>query len=155
MITAWGRLAAAVRTAVRAGSYWKALGQADRSAYTRAWWTLLDCRVRLALPCLGSPVHVPPQDPGRSSQSKDEARTARLLAIFHLAGRTHLFNPTCLPRSLALRRFLSRHGIASELRLGLRRSRDGFEGHAWIERLGVPLDDPKRVGSYVPLEWTR
>lgn len=80
---------------------------------------------------------------------------ARLLAVFRLAGRAHVFNPTCLDRSLALQRFLAQHGVASDLRLGMRRGAHGFEGHAWVERQGAPFDDPKRLQSYVPLEWTR
>ena len=86
--------------------------------------------------------------------SDGEAGTARLLVIFRLAARTHVFNPACLPRSLALQRFLAQHGVASDLRLGMRRGPQGFEGHAWVEHLGVPFDDPKRVRSYVALEWT-
>lgn len=53
-----------------------------------------------------------------------------LLRAFRLAaGR---LGGTCLVRALALQYFLSRHGHASELRIGVARSEKGFEAHAWL-----------------------
>jgi len=159
MNTAWGRRGARLGAAARSASAWWRLGPAGRSLYFRAWWTLLAFRLRLGS---GFPPRVVrplaagrvPQLPG-DSQLGEAVEVEPLLAAFRPAGRTHLFNPTCLPRSLALQRFLAHHGVASELRLGMRRGARGLEGHAWVEAQGVPFDDTKRLQSYVTLEWTR
>ncbi len=55
---------------------------------------------------------------------------------------------TCLPRSLALQRMLARRGIASELRIGVRKESNGAGGiaaHAWVEVDGVPLGEPQAI----------
>lgn len=59
------------------------------------------------------------------------------------------FAPTCLRRSLALRRTLQRQGIEAPLTIGVRRGHAGIEAHAWVEVDGVPVnDDPDAVSSY-------
>jgi hypothetical protein len=49
---------------------------------------------------------------------------------------------TCLAAALTLRSLLAAQGIASEVRLGVRRLGGRVEAHAWLERDGVALFDP-------------
>lgn len=58
-----------------------------------------------------------------------------------------LHAPTCLHRSLTLWWLLGRQGIASELRIGVRKEQGRFEAHAWVEREGVALNGELDVGS--------
>jgi hypothetical protein len=58
-----------------------------------------------------------------------------------------LFHPTCLHRSLTLWWLLRRQGVASELRIGVRKEQGRFEAHAWVERAGVALNDRADIGQ--------
>jgi Transglutaminase-like superfamily len=58
------------------------------------------------------------------------------------AGRYSLLKGTCLERSLALWWLLARKGIATQLRIGARKSGEKFEAHAWVERDGVAIGEP-------------
>ena len=65
---------------------------------------------------------------------------AREIARMVAAAAVHgVFRPTCLPRSLVLQWMLGRHGIASDLRFGIRKERDRFEAHCWVEHGGKAL----------------
>jgi Transglutaminase-like superfamily len=66
--------------------------------------------------------------------------TARMV---HAAGRYGLQRPTCLQESLALWCILGRQGVPCDLRVGVRKHAEKFEAHAWVERLGVPLNEPE------------
>lgn len=56
--------------------------------------------------------------------------------------------PTCLVRALAARRLLARHGVASELCLGVARPAFGrFEAHAWLECGGVTILGGEGAGA--------
>jgi Transglutaminase-like superfamily len=67
--------------------------------------------------------------------------TARMVnaAVRHARGAS-----TCLEKSLALWWLLRRQGIASELRIGARKTGGKFEAHAWVEREGVALSEPQQ-----------
>ena len=56
--------------------------------------------------------------------------------------------PTCLEESLALWWMLSRQGIASELRIGVRKHDEKFEAHAWVERKGVAVNEPESLHEH-------
>jgi hypothetical protein len=56
-----------------------------------------------------------------------------------LAVRRGPFRAKCLPAALTLQTLLARAGIASELRLGVRKRGTRLEAHAWIEHRGVAL----------------
>ena len=74
--------------------------------------------------------------------------------MFRLAARRHIASFSCLPRALALRRFLHAHQVDAALRLGVRHTAAGIEGHAWVEIGGAPVhDESDFVGSFVPLRW--
>ena len=52
-------------------------------------------------------------------------------------------HPTCLQESLVLWWLLGRQGVASELRVGVRKHESKFEAHAWVECDGVALNEPQ------------
>jgi hypothetical protein len=62
------------------------------------------------------------------------------------AARFGVFRPTCLVRSIALRRLLERAGVASVmLRVGVRWREGSFDAHAWIEVAGRPIGRDGRI----------
>lgn len=81
-----------------------------------------------------------PNDPTDVSAFGSANLTARMVraATRHTLGRT-----TCLEESLALWWLLGRQGIGSDLRVGVRKEREKFEAHAWVERDGTALNEPE------------
>jgi Transglutaminase-like superfamily len=71
--------------------------------------------------------------------SKDAAVTAHMV---NAADRHGLVHPSCLAKSLTLWWLLSREGITSHLRIGIRKGKEEFEAHAWVEREGTALNEP-------------
>ena len=69
-------------------------------------------------------------------------------AVHHGVGR-----PSCLEESLVLWWLLGRRGIASQLRIGIRKEDAKFEAHAWVELEGAALNEPEaRHHHYTPFE---
>jgi Transglutaminase-like superfamily len=66
----------------------------------------------------------------RSETEEDVMVTARMVRA---AARHGIGRPTCLEESLALWWLLGRRGIAAELRIGVRKTGEKFEAHAWVE----------------------
>jgi hypothetical protein len=54
---------------------------------------------------------------------------------------------SCLRRSLVLWFLLRREGVESQLRIGVKREKDQFSAHAWVEWDGVVLNDQSNVGD--------
>jgi Transglutaminase-like superfamily len=71
--------------------------------------------------------------------SKDVALTAHMV---NAADRHGLVHPSCLAKSLMLWWLLGRQGISSHLRIGIRKEKEKFEAHAWVERDGAALNEP-------------
>jgi hypothetical protein len=74
-----------------------------------------------------------------------DAEIGELAALVELAARHSPWPAGCLTRSLLLARLLRRRGVATDLRVGVRRSPDALEAHAWLERDGVPINDVPEV----------
>jgi hypothetical protein len=72
-----------------------------------------------------------------------QARTALTARMVRAAGYYGIGHPNCLNLSLALWWLLARQGIASDLRVGVRKAGEKFEAHAWVECGGVPLNEPE------------
>ena len=64
--------------------------------------------------------------------------TARMIVA---AQRFSPIHSTCLERSLALWWLLGRQGIASQLRIGVRKDGQKFAAHAWVEREGIAIGE--------------
>jgi hypothetical protein len=60
--------------------------------------------------------------------------------IIRAAEHYSLLPSSCLDRSLMLWYLLQKHGIAADLRIGVRKSDEKFEAHAWVEHDGVALN---------------
>lgn len=62
--------------------------------------------------------------------------------LVNSADRHGLVASSCLAKSLTLWWLLERQGIASHLRIGIRKENEKFEAHAWVERDGTALNEP-------------
>jgi hypothetical protein len=81
----------------------------------------------------------PPPEHDRALVSKDAAATAHMV---NAADRHGLVHPSCLAKSLTLWWLLARQGISSHLRIGIRKEKEKFEAHAWVECDGAALNEP-------------
>ena len=84
--------------------------------------------------------------PGRAPNREAQValQTARMVAV---ASHRAPVAANCLPRSLVLWGLLRSQGVESTLRLGFRREDRAFAAHAWVERLGVPLNDIENIAE--------
>jgi hypothetical protein len=78
-------------------------------------------------------------EPDAPLASKDAALTALMV---NAADRHGLVHPSCLAKSLTLWWLLGRQGIPSHLRIGIRKEKEKFEAHAWVECDGAALNEP-------------
>ena len=69
----------------------------------------------------------------------------RVAWLVERAARNVPWPATCLRRSLVLWALLERAGVATDLRLGFRKTDEVFEAHAWVELNGIPLNDRRDV----------
>jgi hypothetical protein len=84
----------------------------------------------------------------RSFRALRPARIGYLVA----AAATRIPRTTCLPRALATRILLGRHGHAAELRIGVDKDHNGgFEAHAWVEAEGKVVIGGPEVSGYKPI----
>jgi Transglutaminase-like superfamily len=84
------------------------------------------------------PSPLPEQNPDDVSR-----RIALTAHMVNAAGRHGVFHPSCLAKSLTLWWLLGRQGIDARLRIGIRKEKDNFEAHAWVEREGTALNEPE------------
>src|SRR5712671_2642213 len=80
-------------------------------------------------------------EPDAALANKDAAVTAHMV---NAADRHGLVHPSCLAKSLTLWWLLERQGIASHLRIGIRKEVEKFEAQAWVEREGTALNEPEK-----------
>ncbi len=83
----------------------------------------------------------------------DAVRRARRYARWlEKASRYHIVRARCLHRSLTLHRWLRRDGIASDLRIGVRKDGGALKAHAWVEIDGHVVNDGRTaVAQFTPL----
>jgi hypothetical protein len=89
-------------------------------------------------------VHFSLDRDGRSAP-RPEKIAARTAAIVGAVIRVGAFRANCLQRSLALWCLLKGQGIEGDLRVGVQKVAGQLEAHAWVEYLGVILNDQADV----------
>ncbi len=57
------------------------------------------------------------------------------------------YHASCLDRSVFLWFVLRQHGITGDIRIGVTRSDDGIDGHAWVEFDGAVINDSSDVSN--------
>ncbi len=75
--------------------------------------------------------------------NRAQARAALTARMVNSADRHGFFYSSCLAKSLTLWWLLERQGIASHLRVGIRKENEKLQAHAWIERDGAVLNEPE------------
>jgi hypothetical protein len=83
-----------------------------------------------------------------SAQDLEDAQTFASLA--GIAGRRGPVTTTCLRQSLVVRAWLRRRGLDARLKIGVRKTGDAMDAHAWVELDGVALAQPKRDHAPFP-----
>lgn len=90
----------------------------------------------------------------RSERARSQSEEA---SIISLSRRVTRFRPlpgrnNCLERSLLAYRFLSKAGADPRLVVGVKRLRDGVEGHVWVIVDGIPIHDSDlALAQFVPI----
>ncbi|PYQ65839.1 MAG: lasso peptide biosynthesis B2 protein [Acidobacteria bacterium] len=122
---------------------------ADLWAFARAWTVLLAADLGLrAFPFARVDRWLSPA----ISSRREESEVGRLVWATEAAARHHLYSMRCLPKALCLRWLLGRHGVESELRIGVARQDGGLAAHAWVERQGRPVGESLGVEDrFAPL----
>jgi hypothetical protein len=126
------------------------LPSSEKALFLTAWWDLAATRLRVRVGRIDwTEVTV------ESTAAFPSAVPERLVALFDAARDTLPFGVSCLPKSLALRRFLARRGIGTRLRLGARKISRDWSGHVWVEREGRLVGDRlELVRQFVPFRET-
>jgi transglutaminase superfamily protein len=76
-----------------------------------------------------------------SRSTEEAARLVQLSSrMVKAAGRYGIIRPTCLAESLTLWFLLKQRGVTADLRIGVRKTRQKFEAHAWVEYAGTALN---------------
>lgn len=151
---------AAARLAPTPG--WKARLEKAADLTLRDWWTLAQAFLTLLV------VHIGLRTISFETlrrwalavRSTAAAPTREMVYrqawLVDVAANHHPVTMLCLARSLALARLLARRGVATDLKLGVRRGEGQFQAHAWVEWRGQPVNDPgephTRYSSLEPVE---
>jgi hypothetical protein len=86
------------------------------------------------------------------SHAGDVARARRYAGLLQIASRAPFPRARCLHQSLALYLWLRDDGVASVLRIGVRKDGGVLRAHAWVELDGQVVNDlPASVGEFTPL----
>jgi hypothetical protein len=83
---------------------------------------------------------------------RDIRRAQRYARQLERASRCYLPRVRCLHRSLVLHRWLLREGLPSELHIGVNKEGGALAAHAWVELVGVVVNDSAAaVSAFTPL----
>ena len=121
------------------------LSAPDRRLFVEA--ALLQAAVRLALWYM--PVRTLRRTSPPASRKSQPALSKLAWAVN--AATSLIPRSTCLVRALAAQRLLARHGYPSTLHLGVARTPDGLDAHAWLDCQGATVIGAADPGRYTPL----
>jgi hypothetical protein len=116
----------------------------DRLLFVQVWLLLLavDLALRVA-PFRKVRRWIESSGPKKKTAKEEqtEAVVRRTGDFVDRAARHHLYEMTCLRRSLALQWLLSRRGLETRLQFGVRRENGNLQAHAWLEHEGQVIGE--------------
>lgn len=121
------------------------LRRREQVLVAEAWGRLLVAALRLRLAPQRTLALALREVGGRSAAGDGERSAPDLARAVVRAAAHHLLPMTCLPRALALRQMLRARGIASALRIGVRKENATLSAHAWVEVSGRALGEPEAI----------
>jgi hypothetical protein len=137
----WQRKWHTART-LTAGDWWLLI---------RAWWLLLAADLALRWFSFQKVQRLFIAMPAATPSAKF-SKAQRIVRRVDIAARHHLYSMTCLRRALVAQRLLAECGLATELRIGVRKTGPQLEAHAWVEFEGVPIGEMQtRLAPFTPL----
>lgn len=85
-------------------------------------------------------------------QKSDQAAVDKIIWAVMVASRYLPGRVKCLARALTTQVLLEGHGYQAQLRLGVVKSEQGLEAHAWVESQGrIVIGGLKDIGRYTTL----
>jgi hypothetical protein len=91
---------------------------------------------------------------GHLSGNADPAAARRVVWAIDVATRYIPASKNCLNRALTAKVLLARHGLSTDLRIGVRRNPEGeLKAHAWVEAAGgILIGNLPELSHYAPLQ---
>ncbi len=90
-------------------------------------------------------------DPSAFSTELKTQEARQIARLVRAAANYGPYRANCLEQSLVLWCLLKRNGLESEIRFGARKHEDQMQAHAWVECLGVALNEDRGVDQrYAP-----
>ena len=77
----------------------------------------------------------------QKNSTPDPGRADRIAEIVTIAAHLGVYQASCLPRALVLWSLLRRNEIESAIRIGAQKERGQLAAHAWVEYLGIALNE--------------
>lgn len=123
---------------------WRELPASDRRLLLEALRELTV--VRLALQA--RPMSALTREPAAGSRTADPVRIAWAVR----AAARAVPGVACLAQALAVQRMLARRGRMSNVQVGVAKSDEGLEAHAWLVCDGQIVIGGEQADAFVPLE---
>jgi hypothetical protein len=126
----------------------------DWLALMEAWWMLLF--FHLGLLWMSYERLIISTHP--KSEINPESKHAQVIAqniqrLIGFASRLHPIHMTCLVRSLALKKMLSKRNVPAHIKIGTQKIQNTMYAHAWVEVIGRPIGEADDVvKKFVVLE---
>lgn len=122
-----------------------------RVLFQAAAWVVL-WRVLLALAPFARVQQLVSRACGGSAPGSPGAPAPFRIGYLVAAAANFIPGTTCLPRALATKVLLARHGYGAELHIGVNRDSQGsFQAHAWVETGGRVVIGGPEVTGYNPI----
>ena len=86
-----------------------------------------------------------------ASKEVETVRAKQIARLVRAAANHGVYRANCLEQSLVLWAMLKRAGLESEIRFGARKEQNELQAHAWVECMGLTLNEDRGVEQrYAP-----
>ena len=104
---------------------------------------------KVLLSLIGKPGEV--ANHSLAGKDLETVRATQIARLVRAAANHGFFKANCLEQSLVLWAMLKRAGLESEIRFGARKEQNELQAHAWVECLGMTLNEDRGVEQrYAP-----